>query len=372
MEHNRAKALIAKYLSGNCTPEEKIIVESWYTKELSAREDQLPEPDYDKLEQEIWDKLPQQKIGQTTKIWPRIAIAASVLLFLYTGFYFFEKRQRPLQTAQSIKHEIVPGSTKAVLILGNGKKLVLNNAKNGLLAMQGSAEVQKTATGEVIYTNTEPGTDVPLYNTMTTPVGGEYRLTLADGTQVWLNAASSIKYPTAFKESERKVEITGEVYFEVAHDAAKPFLVITGKQTVEVLGTHFNINAYPDESTVKTTLLTGSIRISSVGKVALLKPGEQSQVNERGGITKLDHANIEEAVSWKNGYFRFNNENIRSVMHKLSRWYDVDIKYDGAVSDEGYYGTISKYKTISEVLEMLQQTKGVHFKIEGRRIVVTG
>nr|WP_315419102.1 FecR domain-containing protein [uncultured Pedobacter sp.] len=372
MEKNRAQLLIAKYVSGTCTPEEKIIVESWYAKELAKREDQLPEPDYEEIEREIWNKLPQRNTAKITRMWTRIAVAASVLVCIYTGYYFFELKQQSLQTAQNSKHEILPGSTKAVLVLANGTKLDLNDAKSGLLATQGSSEVVKTGSGQVTYTATTVNNPGSLYNTMITPVGGEYRLILSDGTQVWLNAASSIKYPTTFNKYERKVEITGEVYFEVAHDASKPFRVITAKQTVEVLGTHFNINAYPDELAVKTTLLTGSIRISSAKKSALLKPGEQSQFNYREGISIIDHANTEEAVAWKNGYFRFNNENIRSVMHKLSRWYDVDVVYDGAVSDEGYYGTISRYKTIDEVLKMLQQTKGVQFKIEGRRIVVTG
>jgi transmembrane sensor len=372
MEKNRAKLLITKYLSGTCTPEEKIIVESWYAKELSKQKEPLPEPDYEEIEREIWNKLPQRNTAKISRMWVRIAVAASVLVCIYTGYYFFEQKQQSLLTAQNSNHEILPGSTKAVLILANGTKLDLNDAKSGLLANQGAAEVHKTATGEVTYTTTASDKSGSLFNTMITPVGGEYRLVLSDGTQVWLNAASSIKYPTAFNERERKVEITGEVYFEVAHDASKPFRVITGKQTVEVLGTHFNINAYPDELAVKTTLLTGSIRISNAKKSALLKPGEQSQVNYKEGISIIGHANTEEALAWKNGYFRFNNENIRSVMHKLSRWYDVDVVYNGAVSDEGYYGTISRYKTIDEVLNMLRQTKGVQFKIEGRRIVVTG
>jgi ferric-dicitrate binding protein FerR (iron transport regulator) len=167
------------------------------------------------------------------------------------------------------------------------------------------------------------------------------------------------------------VAITGEVYFEVAHNPAKPFRVATGSQTVEVLGTHFNINAYTDEAAMKTTLLEGSVKVLNAGQSALLKPGQQSLV-DGNKIQVIDHANTEEAIAWKNGYFRFNNEKIRSIMLKLSRWYDIDVEYEGETSDEGYYGTISRYKNISEVLEMLQQTKGVHFKIKGRRVTVTG
>lgn len=371
MEENRAKILIRKYLSGNCTPEEKIIVESWYTKELSSLEDKSPVPAYDEVEQEIWNKLPHQNKSLMAKMWVRITIAASLFIFVAAGFYFIEKQERSFQKSQFTQYNIIAGSTKAILILSDGKRVELTNAKNGILANQGSAEIRKVPGGEISYTNTKPTSNgTSLYNTMTTPVGGQYRLVLADGTQVWLNAASSIRYPTAFEGNTRNVEVTGEAYFEVAHDSARPFRVTTGNQTVEVLGTHFNISGYPDEPVTKTTLLTGSIRIAQSGKTVILKPGQQSQVNGQKGITVTDHANIEEAVAWKNGYFRFNNENIRSVMRKLSRWYDVDIEYRGLVSDEGFYGTISKYKTIIEVLEMIQQTKGVHFKIEGRRIIV--
>ncbi|OKS87014.1 FecR family protein [Mucilaginibacter polytrichastri] len=371
MENTRAKSLIKKYIAGTCTAEEQAIVESWYEKTLSTREVTLAEPDYDSIEEEIWSKLSKQQMP-VINIWPRIAIAASILMILSASAYFFWYYQPSQQQIAIIqKQDIPPGSNKAILTLNNGRQITLTGARKGILANQGNTKINKAADGEVIYNAPASGQDEVMYNTMTTPRGGQYHLVLADGTHVWLNAASSIKYPTAFTEDYREVTITGEVYFEVAHNPAKPFRVAAGNQTTEVLGTHFNINAYADEQIMKTTLLEGSIKVSTSGQVNLLKPGQQAQF-DGNKMQVIDHANTEEAIAWKNGYFRFNNQNIRDIMSKLSRWYDIDVAYEGMVSNEGYYGTISRYKNISEVLEMLQQTKGVHFSIKGRRVTVIG
>ena len=205
------------------------------------------------------------------------------------------------------------------------------------------------------------------YNTLTTPRGGQYHLTLSDGTSVWLNAASSIKYPIAFTGNERRVEITGEVYFEVEHNAAKPFRVICNGQTVEDLGTHFNINAYNDENAVKTTLLEGSVNVSAAGKNKMLKPGEQAQLQH--GNIRIADVDVNKVAAWKNGLFQFNDDNIRDIMRQLGRWYDVDIKYEGNLPDWEFSGAIPRNANLSQVLDILSFVK-VHFRIDGKTIVV--
>lgn len=370
MSDKRAKELLKKYLEGKCTDKEKAILESWYEHELAARTDPQEEPDYHAIGKEIWSKLNPSKY-KVSRLWPLTGIAAAILICFSAGAYFILNSRQSIQTTEAYKNDIAPGSNKAILTLSTGHKIVLSGVKNGELFTQGGAKVSKLTGNGITYAANDSAKKTSVFNTLTTPRGGQYNLTLADGTRVWLNAASSISYPTTFTDRVRQVVTTGEVYFEVAHNRDKPFRVITGQQTVEVLGTHFNINAYNDEQVVKTTLLQGSIKVSKADYRALLKPGQQSQI-EGNIINVIDHANLEEVIAWKNGYFRFNNEKINSIMAKLARWYDIDVLYEGKISDEGFYGTISRFKKISEVLALLQQTKGVHFKIEGRRVTVTG
>jgi ferric-dicitrate binding protein FerR (iron transport regulator) len=205
-------------------------------------------------------------------------------------------------------------------------------------------------------------------------MAGTYQLTLSDGSKVWLNAATSMRYPENFAGNERKVELLyGEAYFEVAHDAKMPFKVMGAGQTIEDIGTQFNINAYENESDIKTTLLEGGIKVYNNNGSAILTPGQQAKVKNgmpRSKIIVISAANTEEAVAWKNGYFRFNNEKIGSIMRQLSRWYNIDVSYEGKITDEGFYGRISRYKNISDVLKMLEDTRSVHFKVEGRRVTV--
>ncbi|MGF7079298.1 FecR family protein [Mucilaginibacter sp. UYCu711] len=303
--------------------------------------------------------------------WPRIAVAAAILFSLGIGSYYYSIKPDQPSVAQLQINDIAPGGNKAVLTLANGQQIVLTNAKNGQLAVQGNSEITKTADGDIVYQQTKGQTALATltYNTVSTPVGGQYHLTLADGTNVWLNAASSIKFPSAFTGNERKVEITGEAYFEVAHNAAKPFRVQSNQQVVEVLGTHFNVNSYADENATKTTLLEGSVKVTGSNGFKLIKPGQQAVLS--GNNLSIAQADVEEAVAWKNGYFRFNDEKIESVMRKLSRWYNIAVTFEGKTSDEGFNGKISRYKNISQALKMLEKTKAVHFKVEGRRVTVT-
>jgi ferric-dicitrate binding protein FerR (iron transport regulator) len=260
---------------------------------------------------------------------------------------------------QAIALKIKPGKDVAILTLADGTTITLDSASNGIISQQGNVRITKLPTGELVYTPEGSNVQETLYNTMTTPKGGQYKLTLPDGSKVWLNAASSITYPAAFVGKERTVTIKGEVYFEVAKNENMPFHVKANNITVDVLGTSFNIMAYDDEPAIKTTLITGAIKVNG----HLLKPGQQA-VNER--IT--DNADIEEAIAWKNGLFEFNQQSIVSIMQQISRWYDVDIQYQGTIKSKTFTGQISRYADIATVLQMMELTGGIHFKVSDRTV----
>jgi transmembrane sensor len=307
-------------------------------------------------------------------IWPvllRLAAGTAVILIIFQSVFSLRQAgiEKALVTAKSKpgKTKITPGGNKAILTLQDGSTIVLDDAKDGTLAEQGNATVVKTANGQLVYNGADNGEQKVSYNTMSTPRGGQYKLTLPDGTDVWLNSASSITYPTAFVGNERKVTITGEAYFEVAKDKTKPFHVKAGTQDIEVLGTHFNVMAYTDEDAIKTTLLEGSVKVSGNGSSGILKPGEQS-VNTNGDL-QIGPAAVDEAMAWKNGYFKFNRVGIKYIMRQLSRWYDVDVVYDGRVKDDEFVGTIGRGENIVQALHLLELTN-VHFKIKDKTIIV--
>lgn len=316
------------------------------------------------------------------------AVAAVILMVLISGLYFYLNKptgpQLATQKPQPGKNDIAPGGNKAILTLADGSKITLDDAANGEIARQAGISIAKTSNGQLIYSIAKSKSTTPtsklVYNIIETPKGGQYQINLPDGSKIWLNSASKLRFPASFPKHESKVELTGEAYFEVAQITSSsvriPFKVTSGDQTVEVLGTHFNINAYRDEPSINTTLLEGSIRISLLpasnggsGKKfsQLLKPGQQSEVNE---IIKVFNADTEEAVAWKNGYFMFNNESIESIMRKISRWYNVDVEYRGNISQKAIWGSVSRFKNVTEVLDMLELTGSVHFKIEERRVIV--
>jgi len=371
MNSEQAKELLNRYEQGQCTPEEMGLLEGWFDSLVAnAQWDEEEERQYvfgAKMKQVIDSRIAEVPVKRIWPLYLRIAAAASVLFFLSFGGYFV-LHNRAIQ--QSAQHEpvILPGGNKAILTLANGQQIILTDAKNGKIARQGNTLVDKTADGSVRYTAN--GNSELAYNTVTTPRGGQYHLTLADGTNVWLNAGSSIKYPTVFRGKDRKVEVTGEAYFEVAHNKAMPFKVSTATQTVEVLGTHFNINAYTDETDVKTTLLEGSVKVSSGNNFTLIKPGEQAVLAADG--FNVQNVDTEEAVSWKDGMFRFTDESLERIMRKIARWYDVDIEYaDNGVKSLPFNGIITRFSDANKVLRMLELTDQVHFKIEGKKIIVT-
>ncbi len=329
---------------------------------------------FDSSGQEDEDGFNMRRIGN----WKRIMVAASVLLLISTALYFYTNRIRTPQLVQRIQpvapKVISPGGDKAVLTLSDGSRIILDNAKNGVLANQEGVSIQKTSDGKLLYTFSNSDKVVKagdihvIYNKIETPRGGKYEVNLPDGSKVWLNASSSLRFPALFAGKTREVELTGEAFFDVAKNPDKPFKVITKDQVVEVLGTQFNINSYSDEGPIKTTLIEGSVKIIYKDQVVLLSPGEQFR--PQSSIAKVIPADTEEVVAWKKGYFLFKNEDIKSIMRKLSRWYDVDVSYSGEIPGVGFGGNISRSKDISEVLNVLQLTNAVHFKVDERRITV--
>ena len=313
------------------------------------------------------------------RLWYQVGLAASIMILLTTGLFFYTNRSPVQQMAVKIVEPkaavIAPGDDKAILTLSDGSEIILEDAKNGILANQAGVSIQKTSDGELLYSFSNSAKTVSaesnenvIYNKIETPVGGKYQVNLPDGSKVWLNSSSSLRFPALFNGNTREVELSGEAYFDVSKNKNKPFKVITKDQIVEVLGTQFNINSYSDEGSIKTTLIEGSVKIIYKDKVVLLSPGQQFQPME--SAAKVVKADTEEVVAWKDGYFVFKNEDIQSIMRKLSRWYNVEVSYSGNIPDVGFGGNISRSKDISEVLNVLQLTNAVHFKVEGRRITV--
>jgi ferric-dicitrate binding protein FerR (iron transport regulator) len=370
MKKLEAEALLEKYLNGDANEQERIIVESWY---LDAKQDG-EEPtilDAEAAERKVWKRLSvNQKNSRNNKFWlSSVAAAVLILISFSTYLYFGNKKAVVLLNAAAV---IKPGGNKAVLILANGKKIILTDENTGEIAKQAGVSITKTANGQLIYTaipSEKADGDQNQFNTIQTPVGGQYQVNLPDGTKVWLNASSSLKFPARFTNNERRVELTGEGYFEVAKNKQKPFKVKTAQQEIMVFGTHFNVNAYTEEDKTKTTLQEGSIKVTTDSNHSLfLKPGEQSVI--KGNAIEVRSVDTEAAIGWKNGLFVFDNEKIETIMRRIARWYNVDVVYKGKLSQERFMGTISRYQEINKVLDMLELTNLVHFKIEERRIVV--
>jgi len=330
-------------------------------------------PDFHQLQSKMFVHINQEidKHRETKiRLFYRIAaVAASIIFVLFIGSYFLLHKESDQKIAKNDNYGIAPGSNRLVLILGNGKKIDLNKAKNGQLAMQGQTAITKVNNGQIVYSASNISNEDVQYNTVLAPRGGQGSLILADGTQVWLNASSSIKFPASFRGNQRLVTVTGEVAFKVFHNAKMPFRVIAAKQLTEDIGTEFNINAYPDEPVIKTTLLEGAVKVRATGKSTLLKPGQESDLNNNQ--LTIQEGDVQTAFAWKNGYLWFNNENIESVMRQVSRWYDIDVVYQGKITKDRFNGKISRYKNINQVLHMLEYSGSVHFKVQGRRIEVS-
>jgi ferric-dicitrate binding protein FerR (iron transport regulator) len=304
------------------------------------------------------------------KTWIRILVAACLLagvvgILLYNQNNGTTNKNNVAQTTTTI----VPGGNKAVLTLADGSTIILDSAANGNLAEQGGVKVIKLDNGLLSYKSEHEGPAEMLYNSIVTPAGGQFQLTLSDGTKVWLNASSSLRFPAAFTGNDRQVSITGEAYFEVAKNTSKPFRVnIDNRGTVEVLGTSFNINSYSDEPSVNTTLMEGSVKITSLsGGDITLKPGQQARLKE--SITILNDVDTDEIVAWKTGWFQFNRADLPTIMRQVSRWYDVEVLYEGKISKKSFSGIVSRENDISDILKIMENA-GIGFRIEGKKITV--
>lgn len=373
MEKN-AKILLDKYLSGNCTPSEKAIVEQWYL-QLPFDGDTPEQHRITATQTEVWEKLQhgRQKAKQVL-LFKRIAVAASILLCLSVGLYLAMRNNEPQQFTVSAKNDVKPGRNKAILTLADGSVIDLDNAKTGEIAAQNGIIVRKTTNGklEYIVKDVANANQAISTNLISTPRGGQYEVTLPDGTKVWLNAASSLKYPSSFAKNERKVELQGEAYFEVAKDKNRPFRVATKQQTVEVLGTHFNISAYNDETQVKTTLLEGAVNVSSGTNSLKLKPGQQALLNLADAKLRLNpNVDVDKEMAWKNDLFAFDNDDLKTIMRQISRWYDLDVVYQGKITDEKYVGEIPRNSNLSEVFKILELNH-VHIDAKGKVLTVSG
>ncbi len=394
MDQTRISYLIERYVAGACTVTEKEELADWVnqTKHDEVLREQLKaawdsyEPDaatislatpaVDRIEQRLFGHRQQQPVVRTLPRFRRIwRVAAAAVVVLLAGVAIWKLQQNRADKEQpAIVQDRAPGGNKAILTLGNGQRIVLDSIANGQLARQGAAAVSKQADGHIAYTPSSIPTEATVvYNTLSTPRGGHYQLTLPDGSQVWLNAASSITYPVAFTGAQRKVTITGEAYFEVKKDPAHPFVVGKGETEIAVLGTHFNVDAYDDESAIRITLLEGSVKVSllrsqSAARSSLiLKPGQQAVVTTT--VTLNDHPNTESVMAWKNGTFNFNDKPVQASLRQLSRWYDIDIVYQGPVPNVTIAGEMGMDLNLSQVLTVLQKM-GLHVNLEGKNLII--
>jgi len=383
---NRFDQLIYKYKHKLCTREEleelfNYLASGNYEAELhEAIESQLSTlPDnleveevetsliFENIKREL--ALKESKPGLKRYWWFSAAVILIVGTFSLTYFYKQDNLSKPTQTVIKSKPAVIlPGGNRAILTLANGKIISLTNAANGEVAHEGDVSVTKTRDGQLVYSAQSGDGNAAGFNTISTPRGGTYDIILADGSHIWLNSGSSLTFPSSFTGTERQVQLTGEAYFEVARNG-KPFKVITSTQTVQVLGTHFNIEAYNNELAVKTTLLEGAVRVMRENEKVLLAPGQMS-VNNQSQSLQVRKANINEVMAWKEGVFIFDNESIAEVMRKAARWYDVEVLYLNNVGEKKLLGTVSRYKTIDELLDNIALAGGIRYKIEGRRIIL--
>jgi transmembrane sensor len=302
--------------------------------------------------------------------WRRLFAAAALIIIIGAGYYlipYFSGSTPTPAAPEMITSSIVPGSKKATLTISGGASILLDDAQNGEIARQGNTIIKKTDDALQYENNTNQQEAV--YHTLTTPRGGTYQLNLPDGTKVWLNSASSLHYPSSFSGNFREVKLKGEAYFEVSSNKKMPFLVKVNDVQVEVLGTRFNVNAYNDSQLIKTSLVEGSVKVAKNKQFKILKPGQEAVIDQAVQNIKVHQSDIEEAIAWKNGLFYFSGDNIQEIMMQISRWYDVEVVFDGNVSQRSFEGKISRYAQLSEVMEILKLSN-IKFSIEGKKITI--
>ncbi|MBX3257474.1 MAG: FecR domain-containing protein [Chitinophagaceae bacterium] len=392
METHQLELLIKKYNAGECTPEEKQWLEQWYLSFEWSDAEALPDAVMNELKAAAWNRLRQYRNEQpaipmlpvsvpvkpSVKRWWYYIAAAAVVSVAFIGFRFLyapgEKAARtPANTiaeAQTPK-DILPGTSKASLVLGDGSVIALDAVAVSQIEEGDGTTINKQH-GKIIYDNTSGNSTKVVYNTLNIPRGAEYELVLPDGSKVWLNAASYLRFPTRFLEKERTVYLSGEAYFEIAKNAAQPFKVITrGNMEVEVTGTHFNVMAYDDEEFIKTTLTEGKVNIRNGKSITPLTPMQQAALEKSSGQVDVKKVDIDKEIAWKNGMIGFNDDKLPYIMRQLSRWYDVDVRFEGSIPQGGYNGSIPRKATLSEVMEILK-IAGVQYRLDNRTVVITG
>lgn len=377
MNEEEVYQLLDRYKKGACTEQENLLVEQWYYQSATAEALPIEQVDFDEIRNSIlsnlhsrmeeYDILTHQRSGSNKTL--AIAAAVSFLLIAagaaYWSIYY---NQHPVSSPQSLVHDIAPGSSKATLTLANGQQIILDEAGPGNIAQAPGITIKKTGTGQIIYTLTGESTADQI-NMVTTPKGGQYELVLEDGTKVWLNAGSKLSYPVSFSRlKKREVQLEGEAYFEVTKNPVKPFSVRSTEQLVTVTGTHFDVSCYPEENH-QTTLAEGSVVVSSLttGKSKSLVPGQQTTVTKHEILLK--EVNPADVIAWKDGLFVFIRTPLRQVLAQIGRWYNCDIDYNG-LPDMHFDGEISRKNALSEVLQTLELSTNIKFKVEGRRIMI--
>lgn len=377
MTRKEAQELIDKYAEGKCTPQEKALIEQWYEQELSANELSPDSDNHLRAKKEMWESIREvnglpRPGNRTRKILTGVGTVAAILIILSTAAHFYQSKKTvdQLEIAKEKINDIDPGVNKAVLTLANGRRILLDDTGQGLIATQAGIRIKKLSDGMISYelTNDIPAINSRGFNTIETPKGGKYQILLPDGSKVWLNAASSLHFPATFTNSERRVELNGEAFFEVAKNKLIPFRVITRDISVSVTGTQFNVMAYKDESFSATTLVEGSVDVNNKNQNMTLSPGEQV-VNKAGVPLSKKMVDVDQATAWKNGLFQFADTDIETVMRQIGRWYDVTVEYKGKIPANRFGGYISRDSKLSQVLKMLELS-GVKFALEEKKIIV--
>ncbi|EFK58299.1 FecR family protein [Sphingobacterium spiritivorum] len=372
--------LYEKYQQGLCTEEEYIMLESyedsfeleetnWNEMRMGKKEDVKR-----RIHGKIKDHIKISHFRKYKILYRGIQTAAAVLILCFGAYWLWNLKDDSGNNlrAKVVNKKILPGGNKATLTLDNGTEVDLNALKTGDLTFEGQVVASKNAEGQLTYDQPSSVASKISYHVLRTPRGGQYQIDLSDGTRVWLNAESSVRFPTSFTGEERVVEITGEVFFDVQKQNGKPFIVKTADQKITVLGTRFNVNAYVEESSVQTSLIEGKILLDVNSKRYNLNPGQRTTYDKGSKRVDTETFNPKEILAWQSGNFFFDAEGIESIMRKIARWYDVEIVYQGDMKDKIFSGTISRFGEVQDVLDMLALTGSVKFRIEGRRIYVMG